>query len=135
MRLEWRVARRYLASRRGTRFLSLITLIAIGGVLGLPLVGAAAAWERNGSLDAISRAFSYIFARPLQFFWNYFLIFLFTSVILIAGGHFTKILTGSVDALLWREQASVLIDTPSDRDSSDKKYSEETKEMVGKLVL
>jgi lipoprotein-releasing system permease protein len=32
MTLEWRVARRYLASRRGTRFLSLITLIAIGGV-------------------------------------------------------------------------------------------------------
>jgi len=32
MNLEWRVARRYLASRRGTRFLSLITLIAIGGV-------------------------------------------------------------------------------------------------------
>jgi lipoprotein-releasing system permease protein len=32
VRLEWRVARRYLASRRGTRFLSLITLIAIGGV-------------------------------------------------------------------------------------------------------
>lgn len=32
MKLEWRVARRYLASRRGTRFLSLITLIAIGGV-------------------------------------------------------------------------------------------------------
>ncbi|HEY7767386.1 FtsX-like permease family protein [Longimicrobium sp.] len=32
MSLEWRVARRYLSSRRGTRFLSLITLIAIGGV-------------------------------------------------------------------------------------------------------
>lgn len=32
MKLEWRVARRYLASRRGTRFISLITLIAIGGV-------------------------------------------------------------------------------------------------------
>jgi lipoprotein-releasing system permease protein len=32
MNLEWRIARRYLASRRGTRFLSLITLIAIGGV-------------------------------------------------------------------------------------------------------
>jgi len=32
MKLEWRVARRYLSSRRGTRFLSLITLIAIGGV-------------------------------------------------------------------------------------------------------
>ena len=32
MKLEWFIGRRYLASRRGTRFLSLITLIAIGGV-------------------------------------------------------------------------------------------------------
>jgi lipoprotein-releasing system permease protein len=32
MKLEWYIARRYLASRRGVRFLSLITLIAIGGV-------------------------------------------------------------------------------------------------------
>ena len=74
----------------------LILLIAIGGAVGLPLVGAAAAWERNGSLDAISRAFSYIFARPLQFFWNYFLIFLMTAVIVTAGGHFERILEKSV---------------------------------------
>lgn len=33
MRLEWFIAWRYLASRRGARFLSLITLIAIGGVM------------------------------------------------------------------------------------------------------
>lgn len=32
MRLEWFIARRYLSSRRGAKFLSLITLIAIGGV-------------------------------------------------------------------------------------------------------
>jgi len=32
MKLEWFIARRYLASRRGTRFLSLITLIAMGGI-------------------------------------------------------------------------------------------------------
>ncbi len=32
MKLEWFIARRYLSSRRGARFLSLITLIAIGGV-------------------------------------------------------------------------------------------------------
>jgi lipoprotein-releasing system permease protein len=32
MKLEWYIARRYLASRKGARFLSLITLIAIGGV-------------------------------------------------------------------------------------------------------
>jgi lipoprotein-releasing system permease protein len=30
--LEWHIGRRYLASRRGTRFLSLITAISIGGV-------------------------------------------------------------------------------------------------------
>src|SRR5690606_24182550 len=32
MKLEWYIARRYLASRKGPRFLSLITLIAVGGV-------------------------------------------------------------------------------------------------------
>jgi lipoprotein-releasing system permease protein len=32
MKLEWYIARRYLSSRRGAKFLSLITLIAIGGV-------------------------------------------------------------------------------------------------------
>ena len=32
MKLEWFIARRYLSSRRGARFLSLITLIAMGGV-------------------------------------------------------------------------------------------------------
>jgi lipoprotein-releasing system permease protein len=31
-RLEWFVARRYLSSRRKGRFLSLITLIAVGGI-------------------------------------------------------------------------------------------------------
>ncbi|HSH45113.1 MAG TPA: ABC transporter permease, partial [Longimicrobiales bacterium] len=37
-RLDWFLARRYLASRRKGRFVSLITLIAVGGVL----VGVAA---------------------------------------------------------------------------------------------
>jgi lipoprotein-releasing system permease protein len=32
MKLEWYIARRYLSSRKGARFLSLITLIAMGGV-------------------------------------------------------------------------------------------------------
>src|SRR5690606_20460338 len=32
MSLEWYIARRYLSSQRGPRFLSLITLIAVGGV-------------------------------------------------------------------------------------------------------
>jgi hypothetical protein len=100
----------------------LILLIAIGGAIGLPLVGAAAAWERNGSLDAISRAFSYIFARPLQFFWNYFLILLFTSVILTAGGYFQEILTKSVDAGIWRHEPSMIVDTPDRIGNGDKTY-------------
>lgn len=100
----------------------LMLLIAIGGAIGLPLVGAAAAWERNGSLDAISRAFSYIFARPLQFFWNYFLILLFTTIILSAGAHFETILTKSIDAGLLSDQVSVVIDTPRDLNANDKAY-------------
>ena len=92
----------------------LILLVALGGVFGLPLIGAAAAWERNGSLDAISRAFSYLFARPLQFFWNYFLIFLFVGVILLVGHWFTYTLTSSVDAGIWNDRLSVQIDAPVD---------------------
>lgn len=100
----------------------LMLLIAIGGAIGLPLVGAAAAWERNGSLDAISRAFSYIFARPLQFFWNYFLILLFTTIILSAGTHFETILTKSIDAGLLSDQVSVVIDTPKELSATDKAF-------------
>jgi len=97
----------------------LILLIALGGVLGLPLIGAAAAWERNGSLDAISRAFSYIFARPLQFFWNYFLVFLFVGVILLVGSWFVFVLTKSVDAGIWSDRLSILIDAPERLNSND----------------
>jgi hypothetical protein len=88
----------------------LILLIAVGGVFGLPLVGAAAAWERNGSLDAISRAFSYIYARPLQFFWNYFLVFMLLGVILLVGSWFLVTLTKSVEAGVLGDRLSVLID-------------------------
>ena len=101
----------------------LILLIAIGGAVGLPLVGAAAAWERNGSLDAISRAFSYIFARPLQFFWNYFLIFLMTTVILTAGGHFERILLKSMDTLALSSSTSLILNTPARLDAGDPDYA------------
>jgi hypothetical protein len=79
----------------------LALLLLIGAIVGMPLVSAAAAWERNGSLDALSRAFSYVFARPLQFFWNYFLIILFTAVILIAGMHFMALLVNSIEWGTW----------------------------------
>jgi hypothetical protein len=111
----------------------LVLLIAIGGAVGLPLAGAAAAWERNGSLDAISRAFSYIFARPLQFFWNYFLILLFTTVILVAGGHFESILVKSVDAGLLRDAPSIILDTPEAFGPGYEKLSSENKDLYREL--
>jgi hypothetical protein len=110
----------------------LILLIAIGGAIGMPLVAAAAAWERNGSLDAISRAFSYLFARPLQFFWNYFLVLVFAAVILVVGHYFADILTGSIDAGTWNEAQSVLIDPPGPTD--DVKLDDDTLKMGQELA-
>ena len=90
----------------------LLLLIVVGGVFGFPLVGAAAAWERNGSLDAISRAFTYVFARPLQYWLNFFLILTFTAIIIFVGNGFVLALTRSVDAGVVSEQLSVTIDAP-----------------------
>ncbi len=102
----------------------LILLVGLGGVFGLPLIGAAAAWECNGSLDAISRAFSYLFARPLQYFWNFFLIFLFTGVILLVGSWFTFTFAKSIDAGVLSEQQMLLIDPPPKLVQEDSDYGE-----------
>ena len=57
MKLTWFIARRYLASRRGMRFLSLITLIAIGGVfvgvMALVVVTAVMTGLQNDLRDKI----------------------------------------------------------------------------------
>ncbi len=66
--------------------LAILTLVA--GIFGLPLMWAGIAFERNGALEALSRAFSYIFARPLQFFFGYLLIFVFMSVVVLVGNFF-----------------------------------------------
>jgi hypothetical protein len=91
----------------------LLILIALGGLFGFPLVGAAAAWERNGSLDAISRAFTYVFASPLQYFLNFFLILVFTGIIVYVGNCFVLALTRSVDSGVVSDRLSVAIDAPA----------------------
>lgn len=57
MKLEWFIGRRYLSSRRGTRFLSLITGIAIGGVavgvMALIVVTAVMTGLQNDLRDKI----------------------------------------------------------------------------------
>ena len=114
----------------------LILLVGVGGVLGLPLIGAAAAWECNGSLDAISRAFSYLFARPLQYFWNFFLIFLFTGIVLLVGSWFTYTLAKSTDAGVWNETQEVMLDPAPMRLVEGSDYSEyetETKEIYKEI--
>jgi hypothetical protein len=110
----------------------LILLIAIGGIAGMPLISAAAAWERNGSLDAISRAFSYVFARPLQFLWNYGLIFLFVGVILFVGAHFAGILERSVGHGLWQDTPDLYVNTPVKGDARYEKYDADTKAQYDK---
>ena len=111
----------------------LILLIALGGLVGFPLIGAAAAWEVNGSLDAVSRAFSYVFARPLQYFWNYFLIFLFVGVILLVGNWFTHTLTHSVDLGVWRTSLSVMTAAEGPDSASWADFSNEEKSQVNDL--
>lgn len=68
----------------------LIVLAVLGGFVGLPLMWAGIAIEQNGPLEALSRAFSYIFARPFRFFFGYFLVFVVMSIVVVAGGHFER---------------------------------------------
>ncbi len=114
----------------------LMLLIGLGGIFGMPLIGAAAAWECNGSLDAISRAFSYLFARPLQFFWNFFLIFLFTGVIILVGSWFTFTFAKSLDSGVVNDTLHVTIDPPVkslDEDSDFANLSDSARELYDKL--
>jgi hypothetical protein len=66
----------------------LIILALLGGILGLPLMWAGIAVEQNGALEALSRSFSYLFARPFRFLFSYFLLFVIMTVLLLAGGFF-----------------------------------------------
>ena len=66
----------------------LITLSVLGGLIALPLMWAGIAIEQNGALEAVSRTFSYLFARPVRFFVGYGLIALIVMVVLYAGSYF-----------------------------------------------
>lgn len=58
-----------------------VVVLAIGGLFGLPVMQAALAAERNGTLDAISRTFSYVFTRPVAYFLSAGLVSLVGGVI------------------------------------------------------
>jgi hypothetical protein len=70
-----------------------VIVIAAGGVFGLPLMQSALAAERNGTLDAISRTFSYVFTRPVAYIVSCGLVALVCRVIDAFGGAFLDITT------------------------------------------
>jgi hypothetical protein len=66
----------------------LVILAVVGGLVGLPLMWAGIAAEQNGALEAVSRAFSYVSARPFRFFFANLLIFVLMSAVTLVGRYF-----------------------------------------------
>jgi len=57
-------------------------LIVFGSAFGFPLTLASLAVERNGSLDAVSRGFSYVFSRPALFFFYGLTVWFLAAVLM-----------------------------------------------------
>jgi ABC-type multidrug transport system fused ATPase/permease subunit len=87
----------------------LVVLALLGGFVGLPLMWAGIAIEQNGPLEALSRAFSYIFARPFRFFFGYFLVFVVMTVVVVAGSHFERTVKETVKLGVWNDNLDSLI--------------------------
>ncbi|MFQ5844268.1 MAG: hypothetical protein ACE5JG_04690 [Planctomycetota bacterium] len=88
----------------------LIILTLLGGIFGLPLMWAGISIERNGALEALSRAFSYIFARPLQFFFGYLLLFVLMSIVILVGTFFEGTTKETFRFFAWRGFQDVVAD-------------------------
>jgi hypothetical protein len=90
-------------------FSLLIVLALLGGFVGLPLMWAGIAIEQNGPLEALSRSFSYIFARPFRFFFGYFLVFVVMSVVVVAGSHFERTVKETLKLGVWNDNLDEMI--------------------------
>lgn len=66
-------------------FALVTAVIAIGLVFGYPILTAGLAVERNGSLDAVSRTFSYVWTRPVTFGLSSLLVVAVVGVIEAVG--------------------------------------------------
>ncbi len=62
-----------------------VLILAIGGIFGLPVMQAALATEKNGTLDAISRTFSYVFTKPVAYLVSVVLVTVVAGVIAAFG--------------------------------------------------
>jgi hypothetical protein len=66
----------------------IVTIIALGGVFGYPLLQSAIAVERNGTLDAVSRTYSYAFTRPVMYTASGALVLAVGAIISMLGAWF-----------------------------------------------
>lgn len=67
-------------------FALVTAVIGIGLVFGAPILTAGLAVERNGSLDAVSRTFSYVWTRPVTFGLSSLLVLAVAGVVEVVGG-------------------------------------------------
>jgi len=91
-----------------------VILTLLAGLVGLPLIWSGIAFECNGALEGLSRAFSYIFYRPFQFFLGYFLVFVFMSAILLVGIFFEDTAKTTVRAWMWRPELKEAVSRPAE---------------------
>ncbi len=97
---------------------SLLLIIAIaGGLVGLPLMWCGLTVELNGALDGVSRAYSYIFARPFRFLFGYFLAFVLMGVVVLMAGKFeTTVKTTLKAGIVSNDLDKVVSKPPPDAD-------------------
>ena len=87
----------------------LVTFSLVVGAVAVPLMWAGIAVEQNGALEAVSRAFSYIFARPFRFLFGYALLFLLIGIVIFLAGHFEITVQKSLQAGIVRAELDDLV--------------------------
>jgi hypothetical protein len=84
----------------------IVTIIVLGGIFGFPMLQCAIATERNGTLDAVSRTYSYAFTRPVLYVAGGALVFAVAGLIASLGSWFLEGVTmrGLLLGASWSEE-------------------------------
>jgi hypothetical protein len=82
----------------------LVTFSVLGGLVSMPLMWAGISVEQNGALEAVSRTFSYLFARPFRFIVGMSLLLVMMAVIVFVGDRFDRTVKQTLRAGIWRAE-------------------------------
>ncbi|MHC4956908.1 MAG: hypothetical protein ACYTGN_00935 [Planctomycetota bacterium] len=82
----------------------LVTFSVLGGIVSMPLMWAGISVEQNGALEAVSRTFSYLFARPFRFIVGMGLLLVMMAVIVFVGDRFDRTVKQTLRAGIWRAE-------------------------------